>query len=271
MEVQRMKNNCLKTLYFCFYLVLFNFALLRADHYEGINLFSSYNAIDLNWLPQFLPYNPVILEAGAFRGQDTVRAAKIWPNGRIIAFEPDPNGFKELEKNVAEAQVTNVELHSLALSSYNGSALFNICLGPNNNEPAYGYASSLLPLKKGMEIFCKGPQIEVPCVTLDAWCKENQIDTIDLLRLEVEGAEYGVLKNSPNILKKVKILYIKTYIHPHRLGMTNYPALKEFLEKSNFVLLSHRYQPGIIGHAIFLSRELFDAYFKLSLGMYLEY
>ena len=251
-------------------LFLFNFSLLRADFYEGVGLFSSYNTIDLNWLPQFLPYNPVIVEAGAFRGQDTVKAAKIWPNGRVIAFEPDPYAYKELENNVGAAQVTNVELHTLALNSYNGFALFNVCLGPNNNEPAYGYASSLLPLKKGMEIFCKGPQIEVPCVTLDAWCEANKIDAIDLLHLEVEGAEYNVLKNSPDILKKVKVLYIKTYIHPHRLGMTSYSALKEFLEKSGFVLLSHRYQPGIIGHAIFLSREIFDAYFKLSLGIYLE-
>jgi 2-O-methyltransferase len=270
MEIQPMKNKYRKLLFLCLYFHILNFSVLRADYYEGIGLFSSYSAINLDLLPQFLPYNPVILEAGAFRGQDTVRAAKIWPNGHIIAFEPDPNNFKELEKNVAEAQVANVDLYSLALNSYNGSALFNICLGPNNNEPAYGYASSLLPLKKGMEIYCKGPQIEVPCVTLDKWCTENQIESIDLLHLEMEGAEYGVLKSSPNILKKVKVLYIKTYIHPHRLGMTNYSALKEFLEKSNFVLLSHRYQPDVIGHAIFLSRELFDAYFKLSLGMYLE-
>jgi len=243
--------------------------MLRADYYEGIEMFSHNHVRDLNWLRQFLPYNPVIFEAGAFRGLDTVSAAKIWPNGRIIAFEPYPNAFSLLETNVAYAQVTNVELHKLALNSYNGTALFNVCLGPNNNEPAYGYASSLLPLKKGMEVFCKGPQIEVSCVTLDSWCKENQIDSIDLLHLEVEGAEYNVLKHSRNTLKTVKVICIKTQIHPYRLGMTNFPALKEFLEKANFVLLSHWYQPEITGHAVFLSREIFDAYFKLSLGIYL--
>lgn len=260
-----MKNK----FFFCIFFLL-NFTFLRADYYEGIELFSNYNSIDLNWLPQFLPYNPVILEAGAFRGHDTVKTAQIWPQSRIIAFEPDPYAFNELQKNVNEAQVANVELYNIALNSYNGFALFNVCLGPNTNEPAYGYASSLLPLKKGMEIYCKGPQIQVTCVNLDSWCRENQIEAIDLLRLEVEGAEYNILKSSPNTLKNVKVIYIKTFIHPYRLGMTNYPALKGFLEKNNFVLLSHRYQPDIIGHAIFLSRELFDAYFKLSLGIYLD-
>ena len=262
-----MKNNIKRAFYLCFYCFLFNCSLLKADFYEGVDFFRNYT-VDFNLLQHFLPYNPVILEAGAFRGQDVLKAAKIWPNARIIAFEPDPYTFSLLVENVANAQLTNVELHNLAFNSYNGTALFNICLGPNNNEPAYSYASSLLPLKKGMEVYCKGPQIEVPCVTLDTWCKDNLIQALDVLHLELEGAEYNVLKNAPRILKNVKILYVKTYIHPHRLGMTNYFSLKELLEKSEFVLVSHRYQPEVIGHAVFLSRELFDAYFKLSLGIY---
>lgn len=271
MEIQLTKSEgrigkAIKTLYF--YFCLFSTFPLHGDFYEGISMFSGVNAIEFSLLQQFLPYNPLIIEAGAFRGDGIVKAARIWPQGRIIAFEPDPNAYEELEKNIRS--LSNVELHPLALNSYNGSALFNICLGPNNNEPAYGYASSLLPLKKGMEVFCRGPQIEVPCMTLDSWCEANAIDAVDLLHLEVEGAEYSVLKNSPKILKTVKVLFLKTFIHPHRLGMTDYSALKEFLERSNFVLLSHRFQPGVIGHAIFLSRELFDAYFKLSLGIYLE-
>ena len=269
MEVPHMKNNARKILYFCLYCLLINCSL-KADFYEGVDFLKHFQEIDLKWLPQFLPYNPVIVEAGAFRGQEVVQAAQIWPKGRIIAFEPDPYTFSILKENVAAAQVKNVELHCLALNNYNGTAIFNVCLGPNNNEPGYSYANSLLPLKKGMEIYCKGPQIEVPCVTLDTWCQENQVDSIDLLHLELEGVEYNVLKNSPRILKNVSILYIKTYIHPHRLGMSDYPVLKEFLEKSNFVLASHWYQPGIIGHALFLRRDLFDAYFKKSLGIYLE-
>jgi len=261
-----MRNICFSVLRFCFYFTFFNLTLLKAD-YEGVEWFRNQNPNDLNWLEQFLPYNPVIIEAGAFRGQDTIKAATIWPEGHIIAFEPDPYSFKELERNVSSVGLTNVEIHNLALNSYNGTALFNVCLGPNNNEPAYSYASSLLPLKKGMEVFCRGPQITVPCVTLDQWCAENQVETIDLLRLEVEGAEYNVLKSSPNILKNVKMLHIKTHIHPHRLGMTNYPALKEFLEKSNFILISHKYNPGMIGHAIFFNRTFYEDTFSLPLGI----
>jgi FkbM family methyltransferase len=259
MAIQRMKSS------FIFYIALFQASMLNALYYEGVELFRNQTSIELSFLLQFLPYNPFILEVGAFRGEGTIAAAKTWPKSHIMAFEPDPYAYVELQKNTAA--LDNVEIYNLAVNTYTGSALFNVCLGPNNNEPAYGYASSLLPLKKGMEIYCKGPQIAVPCVTLDSWCESHNIQRIDLLRIEIEGAEHSVLKNSLNTLKKVQAIFIKTYIHPHRIGAVSYPDLKAFLEKSGFVLVSHLYQPDIIGHAVFLSRELFDAYFKRSLGM----
>ena len=45
---------------------------------------------------KFLPENPVILEAGAHKGKDTVEMAKLWPAGTIHAFEPVPSLFKKL-------------------------------------------------------------------------------------------------------------------------------------------------------------------------------
>lgn len=253
---------------FFVFTALFGAPLLRADTYEGIGLFESYSKIDIAWLTQFLPFNPIYLEAGAFRGSEVVRASKIWPEGRIIAFEPNPEAFSILR--TATETLKNVETYPLALCNYNGIGTLNVCHGMNGSDPAFGYASSILPLKGEMKVYCKGPQAKVRCVILDDWCNANDLDHIDVLRLELEGLELPVLRSSPEILKKTKIIYVKTLIHPHRADMTGYNDLKAFLKESNFVLLSHRYTPGITGNAIFLSRELFDAYFKKSLGMYLE-
>lgn len=270
-EFQAMIARLIRNNYFFFLCALFSTTFLKGDQYEGVGVFfPGYCKIDLEWMPQFFSYNPVIVEAGAFYGNETCRAAKIWPRGRIIALEPNPQAFEQLQKKVQEGEFTNVELHNLALNTYNGIAYLNVCHGMKGNDPGYGYASSVLPLTQEMEIYCKGPQVIVPCAILDDWCNENQIDHIDLLRLELEGLELQVLRRSPHILKNTRVIYVKTMVHPYRIGMTQYSELKAFLEKSNFILLSHWYQPGIIGHAVFLSRELFDAYFKLSLGIYLE-
>jgi FkbM family methyltransferase len=195
---------------------------------------------------------------------------KLWPKARIIVFEPNPHAFSILKKNIKNSTAKNVEVHNLALHNYNGLTPLYVCYGMKGDNPAYEYASSVLPLTPEMQIYCKGVRIETPCVVLDDWCREAGIDHVDVLKLELEGLELPVLESSPNILKDVKVIYIKTIIHPHRVGMTQYEDLRRFLEKSNFVLLSHWYQPQINGYAIFLSREIFDAYFKLSLGIYLD-
>lgn len=256
------------SIFFCS--ALLSSSPLKADYYEGVELFRNSGPIDLNWLPQFLPYDPVIVEAGAFFGSETCRAAKLWPQGRIIAFEPNPYSFKQLNHAIAAANLENIETYRLALNSHNGTAQLIVCHGMKGTDPCFGYASSLLPLSQDMQVYSKGPQLDVPCVILDDWCREQQIDHIDVLRLELEGMELPILQSSPEILKKTQIIYVKTLIHPHRVGMTQYNELKAFLKQSNFVLLSHRYTPEITGYAIFLSRELFDAYFKLSLNMYLD-
>lgn len=253
--------------YLTFCLGLLGMNSLKGENYEGVSLFQSEGKIGVEWLYILLPYNPIVIEAGAFLGEETERMAKQWPHGRIISLEPNPEAFEALQQKI---RMSNVEFQSLALNTYNGAAVLNICHGPKGRDPVYGYASSLLPLTKEMESCCKGPQAEVPCVILDDWCALNQIDHIDLLRLDVEGMALPVLQSSPHILQNTQMIYVKTIIHPHRIGMTQYAELKKFLEQSNFVLLSHWYQPGISGQAVFLSRELFDAFFKLSMGLYLE-
>src|SRR5690348_13891499 len=236
---------------------------LQADwYYEGIEMFRQYEKIDYSWLVQFLPFNPTIIEAGAFFGEETIKASKTWPCGSIYAFEPNPYAFTQLRERCENANLENVKVFRLALNTFNGKAPFYVCNGMYGIDPSFGYASSLLPVTKEMEVYAKGPMIAVSCITLDDWCLENHIDKIDILRLELEGMELPILQLSQKTLQNCKILLIKTIFHPYREKMTHYDSLKHFLESSNFVLLSHWFNPGIEGRAIFLSREVFDAYFK---------
>ncbi len=260
----------MNTFIFALLIFIIHFGPLKANNYEGVELFRNMRRVDPEWLVQFLPYNPIIFQAGALYGAETAQIAKTWPKGRVIAFEPNPHAFLLLQRKIYNDHLTNIEPYNLAVSDSNGLGTLRICYGIQGRDPAFEYASSLLPLTKEMEIYCQGPNISVPCVVLDDWCVENRIDHIDLLCLELEGYELQVLRKSPEILKTVKAICIKTIRHPHREGMTQYNELKKFLESSQFVLVSHWYKPEIEGHALFLSRELFDAYFKMSLGIYLD-
>ncbi len=194
--------------------------------------------------------NPIIFEAGGHYGVDTIKFSNKWPQATIISFEPNPNAFEKLFE--LSKLKNNIFPFGLAVGDFNGSAVFYLCYGTHGKDPIFEGASSLLPASESMQIHYMGPKINVDCVILDDWCKQNEITHIDFMWLDLEGMELQALKSSPEILKTVKVIYTETNFQEFRLGMTQYIELKNFLENSGFRLLSHWYQENLQGNAIFV-------------------
>ncbi|MBI2811927.1 MAG: FkbM family methyltransferase [Candidatus Melainabacteria bacterium] len=206
------------------------------------------NIYELDLIARFMPKNPVIFEAGAYGGSDTLLFAQRWPDATIISFEASPTTFNTF--SMLTAGVPNIRGYNLAVSTYNGKAKFYL----SDNDVG---SSSLLPshdnqFKEGY----KGPEIIIDCVILDDWCSMNSVDHIDFMWLDLEGMELQVLRSSPKILSSVKVIYTETNFQEFRKGMTQYNELKTFLEKSGFKLLAHRYLENWQGNAIFINDSL---------------
>jgi FkbM family methyltransferase len=208
----------------------------------------------------FIPYNPIIFEIGAYEGSHTLSLSGAFPYGKIYAFEPNPRAFNILAYNTKACP--NVVPVNLALNSNNGMAKLYLCHGIYFENPELEEYSSLLEGYKTPNNPFKGPVIDVSCVVLDDWCKENQIDHIDFLRLDTEGFELQILKSSPKILKTVHVIVAKTNLHSFRKSSTKYEDLKKFLESSGFVMLSHWYRENLQGEATFIQQAIYDALFK---------
>lgn len=206
--------------------------------------------LPLDLISAFLPKEPVIFEAGGHYGLDTQKFVDKWPSSYIISFEPNPNAFQKLVE--LSLKKDNIYPYPLALANFNGPGIFYVCHGTNGTDPQFEGASSLLPASEGMKIHYMGPQISVNCVILDDWCKENQINKIDFMWLDLEGMELQALKSSPQILKTVSVIYTETNFQEFRIGMTQYSALRKFLEDSGFLLISHWYLENLQGNAIFV-------------------
>jgi 2-O-methyltransferase len=193
------------------------------------NRFTGKGVISKDYFRFFLPEKPVILEAGAHKGSDTVELAKMWPNGTIYAFEPVPEIFKKLVKNTRNRN--NVTCYQLALGSSKGTDEMYVSTGASDGS------SSLLPPKKHLKIFPTiyfDEKIQVSIVTLDDWAKENNIKTIDFLWLDLQGMELKVLQSGCTILKTVKAIYsevssIEGYEHQNL-----YSELRDWLETEGF-------------------------------------
>ncbi len=233
------------------------FTTLQANNYpskvEGS--FTDWNQKRLDLISLFLPDDPVIIQAGGHYGGETISFSQHWPNGKIISFEPNPHAFAVLSSKTSSS--TNVQVYNSALNSFSGNTAFYLCYGSSGKDPAFEHASSLLKPSAGMEVHYQGPIINVDCVLLDEWCYENQMDYVDFLCLNVQGAELQVLKSSPKILKSVRCIAVHTNLFPFRVGTTEYVDLKNFLEESGFQLLTHWYREGLEGDAIFVKRDYF--------------
>ncbi|HSX11018.1 MAG TPA: FkbM family methyltransferase [Chlamydiales bacterium] len=224
--------------------------------YEGLNLIwkGAAKAEDrLDIVSLFLPDNPIVFEAGAFDGTDTITLAKKWPEGKIISFEPNPNAFSKYQKRAR--WLPNTSGYNLAVNTYNGFATFYLSWGYGGNNPIFEGGSSLLKPSKEKAADYEGPIITVPCVVFDDWCEEHGIEAVDFMWLDLEGFEIQFLTSSPKILKTVQVIYTETNFKQLREGTTQFATLVAFLQDMGFVVIAHWYNDGFQGDAIFVRKE----------------
>lgn len=200
------------------------------------------------YIKQFLSPKCVILEAGAHNGSDSVKIAKLLPDCTIYAFEPQPLLFQQLLNNT-RAFKHQIHCYQLALSDVNGSAEFYVSNGLDNGS------SSLLKPDYHLIFF---PQVQfnqkimVQTKTLDTWAKENGIEKIDFLRLDMQGYEPKMLAASPNMLKKVKVIYTEVSTKELYKGIILYPQYNKWLQELGFTLVREEVSPDFGGDALFV-------------------
>ena len=135
----------------------------------------------------FKKENPVIICCGANIGLEIFFFKKRYPQSEILAIEADPEISKILSENVSRNNLKNVEVISAAAWKANGTISFQ--------------ADGALGGKTGTG------NISVKSIRLaDELKKEKEID---LLIIDIEGAESEVLKDCKEELKNVKRLFVE--------------------------------------------------------------
>jgi FkbM family methyltransferase len=131
----------------------------------------------------------VFLDIGANVGKYSIILGKqLKENGKVYSFEPEPSNIEGLKKNILLNEVTNVKIFPLACSNKKGLISFYL------NEKNSGAHSLIKKSKK---------EILINCDTLDNILKEQNLkEDINLIKIDVEGAEAEVLKGAINTLKK---------------------------------------------------------------------
>lgn len=160
-----------------------------------------FSKILAKWEPIYIlkpKKDQIIIDVGANVGYYAIYLAKIvGKNGRVVAIEPDPYSFKTLKKNCELNNLTNVEFYNLAISDHNGSLSFY-------QEKSHSGKSSLFSNS------AENISIKVLTTSLDELF-ENKLQTINWLKIDVEGYELLVLKGASKLLSKTQKILIEIH------------------------------------------------------------
>ena len=182
--------------------------------------------------------SPVLLEAGAANGYDTLKLSKAMPNAMIYAFEPVSRSFKMLEKRVKNRR--NVKYYNLALGKSDGKDFIYLSKNEKEFNDIAASSSLLKPNDSMREIF---PDLsfeekeEVNIKTIDSWAKENGVDHIDAMWLDMQGLELDTLKASPIIMETVKVIYTEVNIKEIYKGSGLYDDYKSWMLSLGFKVI----------------------------------
>lgn len=206
--------------------------------------------IPVKYIAQFLPSDPVILEAGAHIGVDTLNMAKYWPRSTIHAFEPVPDVYEKLIEHTAST--ANIFCYPLALSNVNGDTDLFVSGGESDGS------SSLLPPKEHLNVHPSvsfDNKIPVKTVTLDDWARANNIKKVDFLWLDLQGLELKVLKTGTELLRSVRAIHSEVSLVENYEGGELYSVLKEWLESKGFRVVREELPWVDMGNVLFVKTD----------------
>jgi FkbM family methyltransferase len=143
-------------------------------------LLRSYEAATVDVCRALLRPGMTAFDVGAHAGYYTLLFADlVGPQGRVVAFEPHPDTYELLRRNTVRHGAPHVTLIPAAVSDRSGQVPLW--------ETALSMGHSLHPVKPS------GRPRAVETVSLDDFCRSRGIDRVDLVKVDVEGAEPEVL------------------------------------------------------------------------------
>jgi FkbM family methyltransferase len=207
--------------------------------------------------------NLVIFDIGCCEGEDSIRYSNMFKNSKIYAFEPLKKNYEKSIINLKNYNTTNVSITQEALSNSVGTTSFYVSSGhpdylENTDEWDYGNkSSSLLPPRevnqpKWMSF---NEEENIKTNTIDNFCKENGIEKIDFIHMDVQGAELLVLKGASNMLKNIGLIWLEVGMvefyqeQPMKFNMIN------FLQENNFTVIKDTC-PFICGDVLVVNNNL---------------
>jgi FkbM family methyltransferase len=189
----------------------------------------------------------VVVDIGAHIGRYSIISSKrVGQNGKVIAIEAHPHNFEILNRNIRLNKLTNIiTLNHAVYSKETKIKLYT----PGQQLGHTIYNTIIVDKAKNEDKF-----VEVNANTLDNLLlqQQNGISHTDInwIKIDVEGAEFEVLKGATSILSKSKDIALLIEVHNLRKDTNLYRPIIEFLNLYNFKIEFEKIHDGGERHIV---------------------
>lgn len=165
----------------------------------------------------------VVIDGGANIGSFSIFAAKSAQNVKVLSYEPVKENFEVLLENIRLNRLSNIKAFNFALSERIGRKKIFLA------ESRIGDHSFSRQTNK---------YVEVECIGLKDMFGKNKIEKCNLLKLDVEGAEYEILFNTPKeFLERIHLICLE--FHDDLITKYSHQDLTKFLYTHGFHVTRH--------------------------------
>ena len=200
-------------------------------------------------IERFLPVAPVVIDAGAHRGDDSIDMALRWPGAQVHSFEPVPALYEKLSERMQPFD--NIKTWALALGDRNEKTEMYVSSGRSD-----GSSSLMEPLQHltvHPEVYFENT-VPVRVVTLADWARENGIRQIDFMWLDLQGFEMKALEGAGEMLQGVSAIHAEVSLIETYREVPLYTELRAFLDESGFRVAQEALPWNDMGNVLFVNR-----------------
>lgn len=209
-----------------------------------------------------------IFEVGSCEGEDAIKYSRLFPNSMIYCFEPLPSNIVIIKNNLIKYEIQNIKIFEIALSNQKAELDFHVSSGrPDDIEADFNWdfgnkSSSLLKPYVHLQTtpwlnFSK--PIRVKSDTIFNITKENNINSIDFIHIDAQGAELLILEGAETFLKKIKTIWLEV----SDIELYDKQPLRTDIEKfmlHNKFYLFYSKMNGNVGDQFYINKSYFLQY-----------
>ncbi len=161
-----------------------------------------------------------IIEIGSLNGNDALFFKTCFPESNVYCIEGLPDNYNTYLKNL-----TNITPINIVIADYDGEITYH----KKNVNGIHGI------LNRGDEYGTE--TITLECKTIKTLCNDYNIQSIDFVKIDVEGATYEILNGMSEMLDTIKIMHIETESYPFFKGQKLHDEVADYLTNKDFTMV----------------------------------